>query len=43
MRYECILPSSVVFLGVTVKVNLGTRERVHGWWRQGHVSPARPI
>lgn len=43
MRYECILPSSMVFLGVTVKVNLGTRERVHGWRRQGHVSPARPI
>lgn len=43
MRYEWILPSSVVFLGVTVKVNLSTRERVHGWWRQGHVSPTCPI
>lgn len=43
MRYECILPSSMVFLGVTVKVNLCTREWVHGWWRQGHVSPTRPI
>lgn len=43
MRYERVLPSSVVFLRVTVKVDLGTRERVHGWRRQGHVSPTCPI
>lgn len=43
MRYERILPSSVAFLRVAVKVNLGTRERVHGWWRKGHVSPTCPI
>lgn len=43
MRYECILPSTGVFLRVTVKVNLSTGERVHRWWRQGHVSPTCPI
>lgn len=43
MRYECILPSSVVLLGITVKVNLCSGEWVHGWRRQGHVSPACPI
>lgn len=43
MRYECILPSSMVFLGVMVKVDLCTRQWVHGWWRQGHVSPTCPI
>lgn len=43
MRCECMLPSAVVFLRVMVKVNLSTREGMHGWWRQGHISPACPI
>lgn len=43
MRCECILPSAVVFLRVMVKVDLSTGERMHGWWWQGHISPACPI
>lgn len=43
MRYEWVSPSSVVFLRVAVKVNFGTRERVHGWGRQGNVRPTCPI
>lgn len=43
MRSGRMLPSFMVFLGVTVEVDLGSWERVHGWWRQGHVSPTCPI
>ena len=43
MRCDCILPSAMVFLWVMVKVNLSTREGVHGWQWKGHISPACPI